>query len=50
MIEEKNKPSLRQVMTKKYKMDDGANKHVEQTTLLEPQNFVPGWEGGGEEK
>jgi hypothetical protein len=43
-------PSLRDVMTKKYKMDDGANKHVEQTTLLEPHNFVPGWEGGDEEK
>lgn len=42
--------SLRKVMTKKYKMDDGGAKHVEQTTLLEPHNFVPGWEGGGEEK
>ena len=37
-------------MTKKYKMDDGGSKHVEQTTLLEPHNFVPGWEGGDEEK
>ncbi len=45
-----NDPSLRQVMTKKYKMDDGRAQHVEQTTLLEPHNFVPGWEGGDEEK
>ncbi|CAI2364458.1 unnamed protein product [Moneuplotes crassus] len=45
-----NDPSLRQVMNKKYKMDDGGPRHVEQTTLLEPHNFIPGWEGGDEEK
>jgi hypothetical protein len=42
--------NLRKVYTKKYKMDDGGSKYVEQTTLLEPHNFVPGWEGGDEEK
>lgn len=43
-------PSLRKVMTKKYKMDDGGSKYVEQTTLLEPHNVIPSWEGGDEEK
>ena len=34
----------------KYKIDEGLSHYVEQTTLLEPHNYVPGWEGGDEEK
>lgn len=37
-------------MKRKYKLDEGGQKYVEQSTLLEPNNFVPSWEGGEEEK
>ena len=41
----------RSVLMKKYKFnDDGNSKHVEQSTLLEPNNVIPNWEKGGEEE
>jgi len=30
-------------MVRKYKLDDGESKFVEQSTLLEPNNVVPNW-------
>lgn len=50
MKQEKLDPSRRKVMSRKYKIDEGLSHYVEQTTLLEPHNVVPGWEGGDEEK
>lgn len=49
-MDSKLDPNSRKVMTRKYKIDEGLSKYVEQTTLLEPHNYVPGWEGGDEEK
>ena len=41
----------RTIMMKKYKFhDDGTQKYVEQSTLLEPNNLIPNWEKGGEEE
>ena len=34
---------------KKYGLDEG-QMYVEQSTLLEPNNFIPSWEAGDEEK
>ena len=42
-------PQKRSVLTRKYKLDDGEDGYVEQSTLLEPNNFVPLWENGKEE-
>lgn len=39
----------RKVMMKKYGLDEG-QMYVEQSTLLEPNNFIPSWEAGDEEK
>jgi len=36
-------------MLNKYGLNVGAS-YVEQCTLLEPNNFIPSWESGGEEK
>lgn len=36
-------------MMRKYGLDEG-QLYVEQSTLLEPNNFIPSWEAGGEEK
>lgn len=33
---------------RKYGLDEG-NQHVEECTLLEPNNFIPSWEAGDEE-
>lgn len=49
-MDSKLDPSQRKIMTRKYKIDEGLSKYVEQTTLLEPHNYIPGWEGGDEEK
>ena len=39
------------ILMKKYKDDKKPNiTYVEQSTLLEPTNFIPNWEAGGEEK
>lgn len=35
---------------RKFKMEENKKDYVETSTLLEPNNFVPNWEGGGEEK
>lgn len=35
---------------KSMQQNMGLGKYVEQTTLLDPHNYVPGWEGGDEEK
>ena len=34
---------------RKYGLDEG-QLYVEQSTLLEPNNFIPSWEAGDEEK
>ena len=34
---------------RKYGLDEG-KLYVEQSTLLEPNNFIPSWEAGDEEK
>ena len=49
-MDSKLDPNQRKIMTRKYKIDEGLSKYVEQTTLLEPHNYIPGWEGGDEEK
>ena len=36
-------------MMRKYGLDEG-QLYVEQTTLLDPNNFIPTWEAGDEEK
>ena len=36
-------------MMRKYGLDEG-KQHIEQCTLLEPNNFIPSWEAGDEEK
>ena len=36
-------------MMRKYGLDEG-QLYVEQCTLLEPNNFIPSWEAGDEEK
>ena len=36
-------------MLQKYGLNVGAA-YVEQSTLLEPNNFIPSWEAGDEEK
>jgi hypothetical protein len=36
-------------MMRKYGLDEG-KLYVEQSTLLEPNNFIPSWEAGDEEK
>jgi hypothetical protein len=36
-------------MMRKYGLDEG-QLYVEQSTLLEPNNFIPSWEAGDEEK
>ena len=35
-------------MMRKYGLDEGTS-YEEQCTLLEPNNFIPSWESGGEE-
>ena len=40
----------RSVMQKKYKITDGAQKHVEQSTLLEPANNMPAWQSSDDIK
>jgi hypothetical protein len=37
------------IMLQKYGLNVGAA-YVEQSTLLEPNNFIPSWEAGDEEK
>lgn len=37
------------IMLNKYGLNVGAA-YVEQSTLLEPNNFIPSWEAGDEEK
>ena len=37
------------IMMNKYGLNVGAA-YVEQSTLLEPNNFIPSWEAGDEEK
>lgn len=39
----------RKVMMKKHGLEEGKT-YAEQNTLLEPNNFIPSWEDGGEEK
>lgn len=39
----------RRVMMKKHGLEEGKT-YAEQNTLLEPNNFIPSWEDGGEEK
>ena len=39
----------RKVMMRKYGLDEG-RVYVETSTLLEPNNFIPSWEAGDEEK
>jgi hypothetical protein len=36
-------------MMRKYGLDEGAH-YTEMNTLLEPNNFIPSWEAGDEEK
>jgi hypothetical protein len=36
-------------MMRKYGLDEGAS-YTEMNTLLEPNNFIPSWEAGDEEK
>jgi len=36
-------------MMRKYGLDEGTL-YQEQTTLLDPNNFIPSWEAGDEEK
>ena len=36
-------------MMRKYGLDEG-KLYVETSTLLEPNNFIPSWEAGDEEK
>jgi len=36
-------------MMRKYGLDEGAA-YTETNTLLEPNNFIPSWEAGDEEK
>lgn len=38
----------RTIMMKKFGLDEG-QLYVEQSTLLEPNNFIPSWEAGDEE-
>ena len=40
--------NTRKVMMRKYGLDEGAA-YTETNTLLEPNNFIPSWEDGGEE-
>lgn len=45
-----NAPDLtRTVMMNKYGLEEGKT-YAEANTLLEPNNFIPSWEDGGEEK
>lgn len=39
----------KKIMMCKYGLDVG-NTHVETATLLEPNNLIPSWEAGDEEK
>ncbi len=39
----------RSIMMRKYGLEE-AQAHVDQNTLLEPNNFIPSWETGDEEK
>lgn len=39
----------RKVMMNKYGLEEGKT-YAEANTLLEPNNFIPSWEDGGEEK
>jgi hypothetical protein len=39
----------KKIMMQKYGLNVGAA-YVETATLLEPNNFIPSWESGGEEK
>jgi len=39
----------KKIMMNKYGLTVGVT-HVETATLLEPNNFIPSWESGGEEK
>jgi len=39
----------RSIMMRKYGLDE-AQVHIEANTLLEPNNFIPSWETGDEEK
>jgi len=39
----------RKVMMNKYGLVEGKD-YTEANTLLEPNNFIPSWEDGGEEK
>lgn len=45
----KHTDQLRKIMMLKYGLDEGTL-YVEQSTLLEPNNFIPSWEAGDEEK
>ena len=40
--------NTRKVMMRKYGLDEGTA-YTETNTLLEPNNFIPSWEDGGEE-
>jgi len=44
-----SKEFSRKIMMRKFGLDEG-KKHVEVCTLLEPNNFIPSWEAGDEEK
>ena len=48
---EKQPPAIKdkQIMLNKYGLSVGAA-YTEQCTLLEPNNFIPSWEAGDEEK
>ena len=39
----------KKIMMRKYGLDEG-QLYIEQSTLLEPNNFIPSWEAGDEEK
>lgn len=39
----------RKIMMRKYGLDEGTL-YVEQSTMLEPNNVIPSWEAGDEEK
>jgi hypothetical protein len=41
--------ATRKIMMRKYGLDEG-RLYQETNTLLEPNNFIPSWEAGDEEK
>jgi hypothetical protein len=40
---------MRKIMIRKHGLDEG-HAYTEVNTLLEPNNFIPSWEAGDEEK